>query len=253
MMVVKRGLLLLAFSLACRNPHPVATSVLQTAAPGGAAAAAPGERTPANVMSAHGSSWLERPEREAEEKPDLVIAAMRLKDGDVVAEVGAGSGYMARRAARAVAPHGVVYANDIQPEMIDLIRSNDERERIANIVPILGSETDPRLPEGAADWILLVDVYHEFQQPKPMLARMRQALKPGGHVMLVEYRGEGTSAEQIRPEHRMTKEQVLGEWLPAGYLLESVSEALPSQRMFIFTISHPIAGQPNDKRTTRNR
>jgi predicted methyltransferase len=230
---VRRWLLLLAFSLACRSPHPVSTTVPQPA--DGRSIAAFSGRTPANVMSAHGASWLERPERESEEKPELVIEAMHLEDGDVVAEVGAGSGYMARRVARAVAPHGVVYANDIQPEMIDLIRSNDARERISNIVPILGNETDPKLPIRAADWILLVDVYHEFQKPRPMLARMREALKPSGHVMLVEYRGDGSSAEQIRPEHRMTREQVLSEWLPAGYRLESVSEALPSQRMFIFS------------------
>jgi predicted methyltransferase len=231
MLAVKRWLLILFIPLACRSPHPAATGEPQSSV--GRPPASVASRTPATVMSAHGASWLERPEREREERPELVIAAMHLKDGDVVAEVGAGSGYMARRAAHAVAPHGVVYANDIQPEMIDLIRSNDDRDHISNITPILGSETDPRLP-GGVDWILLVDVYHEFQQPAPMLARIRDALKPTGHVMLVEYRGEGSTADQIRPEHRMTREQVLSEWIPAGYRLESVSEALPSQRMFIF-------------------
>jgi predicted methyltransferase len=228
---MRRWLLILSIPLACRSPHPAGESQPQSSAGRTVAITA---RTPAAVMSAHGASWLERPEREREEKPELVIAAMHLKDGDVVAEVGAGSGYMARRAARAVGPRGVVYANDIQPEMIDLIRRNADRDRITNIVPILGGETDPRLPHGAADWILLVDVYHEFQQPAPMLARMREALKPDGHVMLVEYRRDGSTADQIRPEHRMTREQVLSEWVPAGFRLESVSEALPSQRMFIF-------------------
>ena len=192
-------------------------------------------RTPAPVMSAHGADWLERPEREREEKPQLVIEAMHLKRGDVVGEVGAGSGYMARRAAKAVGPKGVVYANDIQPEFMEMLRSSARRERLTNIVPILGTETDPMLPKGALDWILLVDVYHEFQQPAPMLARMREALKPTGRIMLVEYRLDGDTALHIRPEHRMTKEQVLREWEPAGYKLEQIVETLPSQRMFIFS------------------
>lgn len=216
-------LLLAAF--ACKVPQtpPAATSTQQTSA-----------RVPAPVMSSHGADWLERPEREIEERPDLVLQAMQLREGDVVAEIGAGSAYFSRRVARAVGPRGVVYANDIQPEMIELIRTYAAREKLTNITPILGGETDPKLPANSLDWILLVDVYHEFQQPQPMLARMREALKPSGRVMLVEYRGDGTTAQHIRPEHRMTKEQVLKEWLPAGYRLVSVSEVLPSQRMFVF-------------------
>lgn len=196
--------------------------------------AAEAQRRPAGVMSAEGADWLERPERSAEERPDLVVAAMHLRDGDVVAEIGAGSGYMARRVGKQVGPHGVVYANDIQQEMIDKLRAGAARERLTNVIPVLGSESDPRLPDGAADWILLVDVYHEFQQPAPMLEKIHRALKPSGRVMLVEYRGDGESAAHIRAEHRMTREQVLKEWLPAGFRLESVSEVLPSQRMFVF-------------------
>lgn len=218
------ALLLFLLALACNGPQPLPRTD----------AAAPA-RVPAPVMSAHGADWLERPEREREERPDLVLEAMQLRDGDVVAEIGAGSGYFARRVARAVGPRGIVYANDIQPEMLDLVRTYAAREGLTNIRPILGTETDPKLPPGSVDWILLVDVYHEFQQPRPMLARIREALKPDGRVMLVEYRGEGTTARHIRPEHRMTRDQVLNEWLPAGFRLESVSEALPSQRMFVFS------------------
>jgi ubiquinone/menaquinone biosynthesis C-methylase UbiE len=145
-------------------------------------------------MSSHGADWLERPEREAEERPQLVLDAMQLREGDVVAEIGAGTGYFARRIARAVGPRGIVYANDIQPEMLDLMRTYAAREQLTNIRPVLGTETDPKLPANTLDWILLADVYHEFQQPRPMLARMREALKPTGRVMLVEYRGDGTTA-----------------------------------------------------------
>lgn len=193
------------------------------------------ERTPAAVMSPAGADWLERPEREAEERPDIVLAEMKLKDGDVVGDIGAGSGYFSRRIARLVAPRGRVYANDIQPEMLEILRDNLKRDGITNVVPILGEGNDPKLPRASLDWILLVDVYHEFQEPETMLARMAEALKPDGRVALVEYRAEGTSAMHIRREHRMTKDQVLREWTAAGYKLERISEALPSQRMFIFT------------------
>lgn len=192
------------------------------------------KRTPAPVISVAGADWLERPEREVEDRPDLVLAEMKLKDGDVVADVGAGSGFFTRRLAKAVAPRGKVYANDIQPGMLEILRDNLKRDGISNVSPILGEENDPKLPRGALDWILLVDVYHEFQQPEVMLARMAEALKPTGRVALVEYRGEGTTAMHIRREHRMTKEQALREWTAAGYKLVRISEALPSQRLFIF-------------------
>jgi ubiquinone/menaquinone biosynthesis C-methylase UbiE len=192
------------------------------------------ERRPASVMTYHGASWLERAERETEQKPQEVIKVMGLRDGNVVADVGCGTGYFARRMARAVGPKGLVYAVDIQKEMLDLLREYAEKEKVTNVVPVLGGGDDPRLPPGSLDWILLVDVYHEFQEPKPMLARMREALKADGRVALIEYRGEGDSAGHIRKEHRMTVEQVLGEWLPAGYRLVARHEFLPTQHFFVF-------------------
>ena len=156
---------------------------------------------------------------------------MKLKKGDVVADVGAGTGFYTRRLARAVGPTGVVYANDIQPELLSDLRTNAASEKITNIVPILGTETDPRLPPATFDWVLLVDVYHEFQQPAPMLAAIRAALKPSGKVALVEYRETTLS---IRPEHRMSKEQVLREWLPAGFRLVEIVERMPLQRLYVF-------------------
>jgi len=202
-----------------------------------AQAAAPApvpERRPANVMTFHGAAWLEREDREAEQRPAEVVRAMGLKDGDVVADLGCGTGWFARRMAKVVAPRGKVYAVDIQPEMLDLLRGYMKKEGVANVEPILGTETDPRLPPGSLDWILMVDVFHELQQPKPMLEAIRRSLKPTGRVALVEYRLDGTSASHIRTEHRMSVEQVMAEWLPAGFRLVQTLEFLPTQHFFVF-------------------
>lgn len=199
----------------------------------GDAAAAP-PRQPAPVMSYHGADWLERPKRVEEERPDEVIAAMGLKDGDVAVDLGCGTGFFARRMAKAVAPTGKVYGVDIQPEFLDLLKQYCEKEGVTNVVPVLGEEDDPKLPKGAIDWILLVDVYHEFQHPQAMLAKMRESLKPDGKVALVEYRLLGDTAKHIKLEHRMSVKQVLSEWNPAGFELVDLQESLPSQHLFIF-------------------
>lgn len=191
-------------------------------------------RRPAPVMGWAGAAWLERADRDQEQRPDEVIRTMGLGDGDVVADLGAGTGYFTRRLARAVAPSGLVYAVDIQPEMIGLLKRSVERAGLANVVPVLGTGDDPKLPRESLDWILLVDVYHELQQPKAMLARIREALKPAGSVALIEYRLEGLSALHIREEHRMSPEQVLREWEPAGFRLEARHEFLPTQHLFVF-------------------
>ncbi len=185
-------------------------------------------------MTFHGASWLERATREAEERPGEIFRAMRLKDGDVVADLGCGTGWYARRMAAQVGPRGRVYAVDIQPEMLDLLRGYLKTEGVLGVTPVLGTETDPRLEPGLLDWLLMVDVYHEFQQPKPMLEAIRRSLKPGGKVALVEYRLEGQSASHIRLEHRMSKAQVLAEWLPAGFRLVKKMDFLPTQHLFIF-------------------
>jgi predicted methyltransferase len=191
-------------------------------------------RTPAPVMTFEGADWLERPERDKEERPDEVIKAMGLKDGDVVVDMGCGTGYFARRMAKAVAPKGKVYGVDIQPEMLDMMKELCKKEGITNVEPVLGEEADPKLPKGAADWMILVDVYHEFQNPQPMLAQMREALKETGKICLVEYRAEGDTAQHIKAEHRMSVKQVLAEWNRAGFELVDLQEFLPSQHLFIF-------------------
>ena len=195
--------------------------------------AAPG-RIPAAVMTFHGADWLERPSREEEERPDDVIREMGLKEGDVAVDMGCGTGYFARRMAKAVGATGKVYGVDIQPEMLDYLRGLCKKEGIANVEPVLGDEVDPKLPADSIDWMILVDVYHEFQQPAPMLAKMREALKPGGRIALIEYRMLGDTAKHIKAEHRMSVKQVLAEWNPAGFELVDLLEFLPAQHFFIF-------------------
>lgn len=199
-----------------------------------ALAGADSPRRPAPVMGWQGAAWLERSDRDEEQRPDEVIRTMGLRDGHVVADLGAGSGYFTRRMAQAVAPSGRVYAVDVQPEMIALLKGNLEKAGIESVVPVLGTADDPKLPTGALDWVLLVDVYHELQQPKAVLARMREALKPTGRVALIEYRLEGLTALHIREEHRMSPKQVLAEWEPAGYRLVKRHEFLPTQHFFVF-------------------
>ncbi len=205
--------------------------------PSGGQAPAPqtlAKREPANVMGYQKAGWLEREGRAELEKPEMVIEAMEIREGMTVAEIGAGTGFFSRRLAKAVGPSGKVYAEDIQPEMLDLLKQNSAKEEIGNVIPILGTETDPKLP-GKVDRILLVDVYHEFQKPEPMLAAMRDSLAPGGTVILVEYRLEGETASHINIKHRMSVDQVLAEWTGAGFLLLNQIETLPSQHLFIFS------------------
>ncbi len=196
--------------------------------------AAPEKRTPAAVMSFHGAAWLERPTREKEEQPFKVLEYMKLKNGDTVADIGCGTGYYARKIAKQVAPDGKVYGVDIQPEFIEMIQEYCEKEGITNVVPILGDEDNPKLPKGEIDWIIMADVYHEFQKPQAMLDEMRQALKPDGRIALLEYRLNGETAAHIKLEHRMSVAQVLAEWNPAGFELVDLQEFLPSQHLFIF-------------------
>lgn len=198
-------------------------------------AAPPPKRQPANVMSFEGAAWLERQGRAEAEKPELVLAAMDLRPGLTVAEIGAGTGFFTRRLARAVAPGGRVLAVDVQPEMLELLKTYAAREGITNIVPVLGTPSDPKLPARGVDRILLVDVFHELQRPEPMLAHIRDSLAPGGTVTLVEYRLEGETASHINLRHRMSAEQVLAEWTAAGFVLVEQIETLPSQHLFLFS------------------
>jgi SAM-dependent methyltransferase len=188
----------------------------------------------APVMGAGGADWLERGERETEENPDGALDAIGIKPGMVVADVGAGTGYMSLRMAKRVGPTGKVYANDVQPEMLRRLRQNAANAKLANIETVLGTETDPKLPPGQLDLILLVDVYHEFSQPQRMLRKIREALKPDGRLVLLEYRKEDPNIP-IRPEHKMSVQEVKTEIEAEGFHLSQVLETLPRQHILILT------------------
>lgn len=184
-------------------------------------------------MGISGADWLERHERESEENPELALNAIGLRPGMVVADVGAGVGYFALRMAKRVEPGGKVYANDIQPEMLRRLRKKAAEENITNIQTVLGGESDPKLPAGKLDLILLVDVYHEFSQPQRMLQKIRESLKPDGRLVLLEFRKEDPSIP-IRPEHKMSIAEVKTEVEAEGYKLAEVLDVLPRQHIFIF-------------------
>lgn len=194
----------------------------------------PRRREPAEFMSHLGADWLERPERVEQEQPERVLDALGLRRGDVVADVGCGSGYYARRMARRVQPGGTVYCQDIQPEMLDLMRRRAADEGVAGIRAVLGTPTDPKLPAGAVDWVVIADVYHEMSAPEPMLAGIRRALAPRGRVALLEYRAEDGTGDRIKADHTMSARQVLLEWRAAGFELLALHDFLPSQHLFLF-------------------
>jgi len=188
----------------------------------------------AHVMGYTGADWLERPERESEENVEGALDAIGLKSGMTVAEVGAGTGYVALRMAKRVGPSGKVYANDVQPQMLVLLRNNAAKGEITNVETVLGSETDPKLPAGQMDLIILVDVYHEFSQPQKMLQGIRRALKPDGRLVQLEYRKEDPNVP-ILPDHKMSVAEAKTEVEAEGFKLEPVIETLPRQHILIYT------------------
>jgi FkbM family methyltransferase len=188
----------------------------------------------ARVMGHAGAPWLERPERVWEEKPALVLDLLGLRGGEVVADIGAGSGYYTRRLARAVGPEGKVFAVEVQPEMLGILTNSLAAESITNVVPVLGTVTDPRLPDGEVDVALLVDVYHEFSHPYEMMAAICRAVKPGGRVVLIEYRAEDPEVP-IKELHKMSEAQVRREMAVHPLDWErTISDRLPWQHFIEF-------------------
>lgn len=185
------------------------------------------------VMGHRAAGWLNRPERIQEEMPDEVVENMRLEPHHVVADIGAGSGYFSFRIARKV-PEGKVLAVDIQPEMLQLIESQKGEQDVANIEGVLGEVDNPNLPPNSIDAAIMVDAYHEFSHPFEMINGIYQALRPGGRIFLLEYRGEDASVP-IRPLHKMTEEQVVREMSVFGLDWTDTLDFLPWQHMMIFT------------------
>ena len=187
----------------------------------------------AHVMGHQAADWLERPEREQEERPDLLMPALKIKPGEAVADIGAGTGYYTRRLAKLVGPEGTIYAVEIQPEMLDLLTNNMAKEGIHNIKPVLGTTKNPRLPSSSVDLILMVDVYHEFDYPYEMVSNMTAALKPGGRMVFVEFRGEDPDV-QIKPVHKMTEAQVRKEMAVHPLTWVETHKILPRQHIIVF-------------------
>ena len=190
------------------------------------------DREISHVMGHLGAGWLERPEREAEERTDLLVDNLPLNADDVVADIGAGTGFFSFPIARRVTD-GRVLAVDIQQEMLDIIESRKASGSPANVDTILGTETDPRLPEAAVDLVLIVDAYHEFSYPREMGLAIARALKPGGRLVLIEYRGEDRKVP-IKRLHKMTEAQARREMAAVGLEWERTEDFLPQQHFLVF-------------------
>jgi ubiquinone/menaquinone biosynthesis C-methylase UbiE len=189
----------------------------------------------AHVMGFGGNNWLQRPEREKEEDPAKLLAALEIKEGMTVADIGAGSGYHVFRMAPLVGEKGKILAVDIQKEMLDLMNAKAKKENVKNVETILGTEKDPKLPENAVDLIIMVDVYHELEFPYEMTQKMVAALKPGGRIVFVEFRLEDAKVP-IKLVHKMTERQVTKEMAEFESVMEhsKTVKTLPWQHIVIF-------------------
>jgi predicted methyltransferase len=223
-------LLLLPASGYCADPAPPYTQI--PASPDGIGKTYMG-REIAQVMGWQGASWLERDEREKEERTDLLLPELGLKPGMVVADIGAGTGYFSRRMAALVGPQGTVYAVDVQPEMVQMLEALARRPGMGNIKPALGGPADVKLAANSLDLAMMVDVYHELAFPYEVLASIVRALKPGGRVVFVEYRAEDANVP-IKAPHKMSEAQVRREAVVQGLVWERTAANLPWQHVVIF-------------------
>ena len=187
----------------------------------------------AGVMGWQGAAWLEREEREKEERTDILMTALDLKPGMIVADIGAGTGYLSRRMAGAVGANGKVLAVDVQPEMVRMLRRLAAQKGLSNIVPSLGSETDVKLPASTVDLAIMVDVYHELSYPFEVMESIVRALKPGGQVVFIEYRAEDANVP-IKALHKMSEVQVRREAEVHPLVWERTVSSLPWQHMVVF-------------------
>jgi ubiquinone/menaquinone biosynthesis C-methylase UbiE len=186
----------------------------------------------APVMGVGGAGWLERAEREDEEAPSKALDALDLKPGMIVADIGAGSGYYSSRIAKRVGPTGRVYATDIQPGMIALLDRRIKSEGLTNVTTVLGGMDDPKLPPKSIDLAIMVDVYHELQEPQTFLQRLKETFKPGGRLVLLEFRKEDPKVP-ILEVHKMSVAEVKQELEAEGFVLDTVIEVLPWQHIIV--------------------
>jgi precorrin-6B methylase 2 len=187
----------------------------------------------AHVMGPGGVPWLERPERETEERPQLVIDAFEIKPGQTIADLGAGSGYYSFRIAPLVGEQGKVLAIDVEPRMLRIVAERARRAGIENVETVLSTAHDPNLPANSVDLLFMVDVYHELEFPKEMMLKVRDALKPGGRVALIEYRAEDPKV-MIKDVHKMSERQIIRELQAVGLRHLKTVRSLPIQHLVIF-------------------
>jgi ubiquinone/menaquinone biosynthesis C-methylase UbiE len=186
----------------------------------------------AKVMGHQAAGWLERSSRETEEQPNAAITALDLKPTDVVADIGAGTGYFSFRISQRV-PEGKVFAIDVQPEMIEILNGLKQEKGISNVEPILGGVANPNLPPESVNLAIMVDAYHEFEYPREMMQELFKALKPGGQVVLLEYRGENPLIP-IKGLHKMTQRQLKKEMGAIGLVWQETQHFLPQQHFIVF-------------------
>ena len=187
----------------------------------------------AQTMHFLGAPWLTRDSRDREEDCKTMLAALKVKPGDTVCDLGCGNGFYTLKLANLVGDKGRVFAVDIQREMLGLLKDRAAEEKVTNIEPVLGTLVDPKLPAGSVDLVLLVDVYHEFSHPEQMLAAIRKSLKPTGRIALVEFRAEDPEVP-IKPLHKMSKAQIMKEFPPNGFKLVEEFDKLPWQHLMFF-------------------
>jgi ubiquinone/menaquinone biosynthesis C-methylase UbiE len=188
----------------------------------------------APVMGYQGADWLERSERDDEEAPDVALNVLKIPKGASVADIGAGSGFITERLSARVGPTGRVFANDVQPQMLQMLARRLSIRKITNVTLVQGTIDDPKLDPASVDLEMMVDVYHELSQPQAMLRHLREALKPGGRLVLLEYRKEDPTIP-IKLEHKMTVAEAKMEVEGEGFTLAKVDETLPRQHILIFT------------------
>jgi ubiquinone/menaquinone biosynthesis C-methylase UbiE len=187
----------------------------------------------AQTMHFEGAPWLMRETRQREEDCETLLQALNVQPGQVVCDMGCGNGFYTLQLAKLVGEQGKVLAVDIQPEMLHMLSERARESGITNIVPVAGTQIDPRLEPASVDLILLVDVYHEFSHPAQMLVAMRTALKPGGRIALAEFRLEDRSVP-IKRLHKMSKKQILREYSANELKLVEEFDKLPWQHLMFF-------------------
>ena len=243
-------MLLLLANSACSQPASLpaasdppraapASAVVEASVYGQVAASADGigktyqGREISAVMGWQGASWLEREEREREERGSVLLRELALQPGMNVADVGAGTGYYSRRIAPLVGPDGKVYAVDVQPQMVAMLEQLAARAGLENLIPVQATAIDPKLAPASIDLVLMVDVYHELEYPHEVLGQLVRALKPGGRLVFVEYRAEDRNVP-IKTLHKMSEAQIRREAAPHPLQWERTADTLPWQHVVVF-------------------